>query len=221
MWVLAKHLRTDPSELCFKHAKRRRARDQNSDALYKPRSKFSMSVEKRESKSNQLKRQILGRNKAFTIAITGLLAGVYAAVTISLGSISYGVLNLRLSNLLLAVVPLVGWPGVFGISLGVSLGNLASPFGPLDYIVSPLFSFVGLSCLKLLSKKTVLGGLTIYSFLLSLWVTYELQLVLHLPYFPTFYYILAGIALVSIGFAYPLYKALKLSKLVRRLEAVG
>jgi uncharacterized membrane protein len=180
-----------------------------------------MSIERKEYKTEENRRKFLGRNKTFTLAVTGLLAGVYAVVTIALGSISYGVFNLRLSNLLLVVVPIVGWPGVFGISLGVALGNLASPFGPLDYIISPLFSFVGLSCLKLLARKTVLGGLAIYSLLLSVWVTYELHFVLNLPYFPYFYYILAGIALVSVGFAYPLYKALKLSNLLRRLETVS
>jgi hypothetical protein len=181
----------------------------------------TMTVERKESKNGQPKRTIFGRNKAFTLAMTGLLAGVYAVVTIALGTISYGVLNLRFSNLLLAVVPIVGWPGVFGITLGVSLGNLASPYGPLDYLVSPLFSLLGLSCMKLLAKKTVLGGLAIYSILLSVWVTIELHIVVPLPYFPTFYFILAGIAFVAIVLGYPLYRALKFSGLLRRLDSVS
>lgn len=151
------------------------------------------------------------------IAITGLLAGVYAAVTIALGSISYGPINLRFANLLIAVVPFVGWPGVFGISLGVFLGNISSPLGPID-LVSALFSLLGLAIVKVLSRRTVLGGLASYSVILSLWVSFELMVAYGTPFFPIFYFVLAGITVVVVGFTYPLYRSLRSSGLLRRFS---
>lgn len=169
--------------------------------------------------TEETKTEILSkrRNEVQTIALVGILAGVYAAVTIALGSISYGPINLRFANILIAAVPIVGWPGVFGISLGVFLGNISSPLGPID-LISSLFTLVGLSILKLSSRRTVLGGLIAYSIILALWVSFELSFVFNIPYFPTFYYVLAGISIVVIGLAYPLYRALRSSGLVRRFN---
>jgi uncharacterized membrane protein len=149
-----------------------------------------------------------------------MFAGVYAVATVSLGTASYGLpFNLRLSNILIGVVPIIGWPAVFGIALGVFLGNIASPLGPID-LISSIFSLVGLSLIQLLRKKSVLAGLTIYSSILSLWVNFELFLVYHLPYFPTFYFTFVGITFVVLLLGYITYKALLASGLKQRIERV-
>ena len=114
------------------------------------------------------------KSKALYIAVIGLLAGVYSVATVALGTFAYGPLNLRLTNILLGVVPLVGWPAVLGLSLGVLLSNIASTIGPIDYL-SAGFSFVGLVAIHLLRKKSVLAGLTTYSLILSIWLTLELH----------------------------------------------
>ena len=154
------------------------------------------------------------------LALVGILAGVYATVTVAFGGISYGPINVRFANLLIAVVPIVGWPGVFGISLGVFLGNISSPLGPID-LISSVFSLIGLSILKALSGRTVLGGLLAYSVILGLWVSFELHLAIGLPYLPTLYYVMAGIAVVVVGLAYPLFRALRSSGLIRRFSNVN
>lgn len=180
-----------------------------------------MTTEKKKSSSFEpLQTNSKKTNKAFTLATTGVLAGVYAAVTIAFGTISYGPLNLRFSNVLIAVVPIVGWPGVFGISLGVFLGNINSFLGPID-LVSALFSLLALSILKLIAKRSVLAGLAIYSLILSLWVTFELSVVTRAPYFPTFYGVLGGIALIVVGLAYPIHRALKSSGMLGRFKSVN
>ncbi|MDG6997972.1 MAG: QueT transporter family protein [Nitrososphaerota archaeon] len=163
------------------------------------------------------KKPIRRTSKVQTLALIGILAGAYAAITIALGGISYGPINLRLANLLIAVVPIVGWPGVIGVSLGVFLGNISSPLGPID-LVSSLFTLIGLSVVKALSRRTVFGGLILYAIGLGAWVSFELHLVLGLPYLPTLYFVISGIALVVVGLAYPLYRALQSSGLVRRFN---
>lgn len=158
------------------------------------------------------------KNKTVNLALTGVLAGVYAVATFALGTVSFGILNLRFTNILLGVVPIFGWPGVFGIALGVLLGNFASPLGPID-LLSAFFSLVGLSAIHLLRNRSVLAGLAIYDLILSLWVSFELSLVYHLPYLPTLYAVAAGISIV-LALAYLFYRALIRTGLRKRVESV-
>ena len=130
-------------------------------------------IELEEEEAKTLNKRIGRKSRTVNIALIGLIAGVYAVATIALGTFSYGPINLRFTNILLAIVPIVGWPSVAGLTLGVLISNTASSIGPIDYI-SAFFSFVGLLAIYVLRKKSVLAGLTIYSILLSLWVTFEL-----------------------------------------------
>src|SRR5579875_3827857 len=108
------------------------------------------------------------RSRGINVALIGALAGVYTVATIALGTLSYGPLNLRLSNVLIGTVPILGWPAIFGIALGVFLSNIGSPLGPID-LFSAAFSFIGLIAIHLLRNKSVLAGLAIYSLIISLW----------------------------------------------------
>lgn len=168
-----------------------------------------------ESRNNQFSQSKI---KTVNLALTGVLAGVYAVATFALGTVSFGILNLRFTNLLLGIVPILGWPGVFGIALGVLLGNVASPLGPID-LLSAFFSLIGLSAMHLLRNRSVLAGLAIYDLILSLWVSFELSLVYRLPYLPTLYVVAAGMSVV-IGLAYLFYRALVRAGLRRRVESV-
>ena len=145
----------------------------------------------------------------------GLLAGVYAAATIAIGSPSYLPVNLRFSNILLGVVPIIGWPSVFGLTLGVFLSNTVSSLGPLD-LVSTVFSFAGLVAIQALRKKSALAGFVIYSLLLSTWVSFEIHVVFSAPYLPNLYLVFTGITIIVVGLAYPLYRVLAVSSLAKR-----
>lgn len=70
-----------------------------------------------------------------------MIAAAYAVVTIAFAPISFGPLQLRVASLLkpLALVsPIMG----LGLSVGVGLANLSSPFGPYDYFVMPVVSLL-------------------------------------------------------------------------------
>jgi len=157
-------------------------------------------------------------NRTLSLAVMGVLAGVYAVATIALGTISYGVLNLRLTNLIIAVVPILGFPSVVGLSLGVFLSDIASPLGPID-LITCLFAFVGLYVIHLLKNKSVAIGLAAHSTIIALWVTFELSLVLSIPYFPLFYFVLAGNCIVN-ALAYVLYRALVASGFKNRFAPI-
>ena len=50
-----------------------------------------------------------------------------------LGAFSYGPIQVRIADSMLAVVPLLGLAGVLGHTLGVFVGNVFSPAGPIDF----------------------------------------------------------------------------------------
>jgi uncharacterized membrane protein len=75
------------------------------------------------------------------IVYAGLVAASYAVITIALAPISYGPIQFRLAGLLkpLAIVsPVLG----VGLSLGVGLANLTSPFGAWDFVIMPLVTLL-------------------------------------------------------------------------------
>lgn len=95
--------------------------------------------------------------KAFTtrqIALNGLAAGLYAAVTILTASFAYGNIQFRLAEALCLLAALE--PGLtVGLTLGCLIANIFSTVSALDIIVSTLATF--LSCLLLRHiKKSVL-----------------------------------------------------------------
>ena len=166
---------------------------------------------------------VIRHNKTAFLALTGVLAGVYVVATLAFGNLSFGLLNLRFSNVLIGVVPILGLPGVIGITIGVFIGNIGSPLGPID-LISSLFSLIGLTAIYLLRKKSVILGFAIYSILLSIWVSAEITIIgfdLSAAYLKTFVVVLAGISLIVVGFAYVLYRALIASGLRDRVGRIA
>ena len=76
------------------------------------------------------------RTKTRTMALAGVTAAAYAALTLLAAALnlSYGPVQLRVSEAL-TVLPWL-FPGTeAGLFLGCFLANLLSPFGPLDLII--------------------------------------------------------------------------------------
>ncbi len=55
-------------------------------------------------------------------------------LVVEIPGFSYGPLNLRLADAMVAAVPLLGIAGVLGHTLGVFVGNIPSPFGFIDLL---------------------------------------------------------------------------------------
>ncbi|MEN3057347.1 MAG: QueT transporter family protein [Candidatus Methanosuratincola petrocarbonis] len=147
-------------------------------------------------------------SKTRAVIKTAILAASYAALTISFAPISFGAVQIRVANALIGIVPLVGMPGALGISLGVFIGNLASPLGPID-LLSALPTFAALLILLKLKGISVIAGLACYTLIISAWVGAILQYALGLPFLATFAYLLIGIGIATIGLGYLLYTAMK------------
>jgi uncharacterized membrane protein len=58
------------------------------------------------------------------IALIAVYAALYAALVNALPGLSFGPLNLRIADSMIAAVPLLGIGGVLGHTLGVFIGNI-------------------------------------------------------------------------------------------------
>lgn len=140
------------------------------------------------------------------LAIAAILAASYAALVNVLHPISFMQIQVRIANALIGLVPILGLSAVYGVTLGVFLGNLTSPLGLID-LISPIFSFFGLMIIYKLRNKSIMLGLIIYSLILSLWVAFMLWYVIGLPYILTFIYVFIGISIATAGLGYLIYKS--------------
>lgn len=139
-------------------------------------------------------------------------AAVYAAMYVSLievfQTISYAQFQLRVANVLVGLIPLMGWAGILGQTAGVFISNIYSPLGPVDMlnaIPAMLFSFV----IWKARNVSVLLGFLLYSVGLGVSVSISLDYAVGLPWFVTMPYISASIFFVTGVLGYILYRSVK------------
>ena len=80
------------------------------------------------------------------IAFSGILAAVYAAVTIATASFAYGPIQFRIAEAL-AVLCCFEPTAVIGITLGCFIANIFSTVGPLDMAVGTLATLIAALCM--------------------------------------------------------------------------
>lgn len=80
------------------------------------------------------------------IAFSGILAAVYAAVTIATASFAYGPIQFRIAEAL-AVLCCFEPTAVIGMTLGCFLANIFSTVGPLDMAVGTLATLIAVLCM--------------------------------------------------------------------------
>jgi len=157
--------------------------------------------------------------RSVIISTAAVYAAMYVALTFVFSPISYGVINLRVANILIGLVPIIGWPAVLGQTLGVLIANqpaLGDPLGPIDLInVVPSFLFSLL--LWKLRNKSVFLGLTLYSIALGITVSYALNYAFNLPLLVGIPQVTAGIFLATAVFGYLLFRAVKRLGVLQRM----
>ncbi len=159
--------------------------------------------------------------RSLVIATAAVYAAMYVALVLLFSPISYGVINLRVANVLMGLVPLIGWPAVVGQALGVFIANqpaLGDTLGPID-LINVLPSFVFAWVLWRLRKTSVLLGLSLYSVALGISVSLALNYAFNLPLAVEIPQVTAGIFLATTVLGYILYKAVaRLGILQRRFS---
>jgi len=95
------------------------------------------------------------------LSLTAIFATLYFVVntiqTMLGGTMTYGPVQFRAVDCLLALAALLGWPVVFGLTLGAFLANMYYWLGPLDVILGPLANLIATSIIFMLRKRRLLA----------------------------------------------------------------
>ena len=158
--------------------------------------------------------------KSKKIAVIAIYAALYAALVVALGPFSYGPLQIRVADALLAVIPLLGIAGVLGHTLGVFVANLFSTLGPID-LLNTIPSFVMAFVVYYVYKRakndyTVIGTCVAYSIVIGITVGWMLSYVFSLPLLPTIGYVALGNIIASVLIGWPIFKLLKRTGVFQR-----
>jgi uncharacterized membrane protein len=158
--------------------------------------------------------------KTKKIAVIAIYAALYAALVVALGPFSYGPLQIRVADALLAVIPLLGIAGVLGHTLGVFVANLFSTLGPID-LLNTIPSFVMAFVVYYVYKRakndyTVIGTCVAYSIVIGITVGWMLSYVFSLPLLLTIGYVALGNIIASVLIGWPIFKLLNRTGVLQR-----
>jgi len=158
--------------------------------------------------------------KTKDLALISIYAALYAALVIVLGGISFGPIQVRIADSMVAAVPLLGLPGVLGHTLGVFAGNLYSPLGPID-LLNTIPSFAMSFVVYYLYKRTkndyaVIASCAAYSVVLGITVGYMLSAPFNIPLPLSIAYVIIGNLVATVLIGWPLFKLLKRNAMFQR-----
>lgn len=147
------------------------------------------------------------------LALIALYAALYAALVVVLGAFSYGPIQIRIADSMVAAVPLLGLAGVLGHTLGVFIANLFSTAGLLD-LLNTIPSFAMAYVVYYTYKRTkndftVIATCTAYSIVIGITVGWMLSYLYSLPLLFTIAYVTIGNIIASVLMGWPLFKVLK------------
>ncbi len=138
------------------------------------------------------------------IAQVGIIASLYAVITVALAPISYGPVQVRVSEAL-TVLPYLTPAAVPGLFLGCLLANVYGGLGLPDIIGGSLCTLLAAFLTYLVSKirRPILAPLPPVV-VNSLGVSLYLHLLFQLPYWVTVTYIAVGQIIACFVLGYPL-----------------
>lgn len=140
------------------------------------------------------------------ISRTAIIAALYAALTVALAFMSYGPIQIRISEAL-TVLPFISIAAIPGLALGCLVANLFSPVGLPDIIFGSLGTLIAAWLTYLISKtkKPFLAPLPPI-IVNSLGVSLYLHFFYNLPYWLNVLYVLTGEVIACYLLGYPLLK---------------
>ena len=97
-------------------------------------------------------------NKTQVVAMSSVLAAVYAVVTLFAPVPQYEAVQLRFADCLEVLTFFLGWPGVIGLSVGCLVANINSPY-PLDVVIGTFSTFASTIFIMYVGKKSSVENL--------------------------------------------------------------
>ena len=122
-----------------------------------------------------------------SIAKIGLVTGLYIVITLFLSVISFGALQLRLSEMF-NFLSLYNRKYVWAVTLGVAIANIFSPLGVIDVVVGSICTFLVLQfnlfiTHKIQSMKVKLVVTTVLFSISMFTVAGQLTIIYQAPFF--------------------------------------
>ena len=90
-------------------------------------------------------------NKTRSIAMTAIVAALYATITITLSSISYGPIQFRLAEIM-TLLPLLNKKYILGLTVCCFLANVLGTYGVVDTIFGTIATFISVYLVYLTGK---------------------------------------------------------------------
>lgn len=142
--------------------------------------------------------------KTKTIAVTGVIAALYVAVSLLVAPFAFGAVQFRIAEMFNHLI-VFNKKYFFGIVLGVFITNLFSPMAAYDLTFGVAHSIITLS-LTILATKFVKGNLArmfintlLFTFTMCI-IALELMLAFDLPFMYTWLTVAAGeFAVLAVG----------------------
>ena len=91
------------------------------------------------------------RNSTRKVAMIGIVAALYAVITLVLGFISYGPIQFRIAEIM-TLLPLFGKEYILALTLGCFLANVIGPYGIPDIIFGTIATFISVYLVYLTGK---------------------------------------------------------------------
>ena len=140
------------------------------------------------------------------IAQSAIIAALYAALTIVLAPISYGPIQVRISEML-TVLPFLAPSAIVGLPIGCIVANIYGGLGIYDIVFGSLCTLIAAVLTYFLGKikKPILAPLppvVVNAFGVSLY----LHFLFKMPYFLTVSYIALGETIACYVLGYPLLR---------------
>lgn len=90
-------------------------------------------------------------NKTRKIVISALVAGLYAALTLALGAISYGPIQFRIAEIMV-LLAFIRKDYIWGLTIGCFLANVIGPYGVPDIVFGTTATFLSVYAVYITSK---------------------------------------------------------------------
>ena len=136
------------------------------------------------------------------IAKAGIIAAIYVAITVAVAPLSYGSMQVRISEAL-TILPYFTTSAIPGLFIGCLLANFfGSPLGMLDVVLGSLSTLVAAIWASKIKKKFLVPMPSIV--VNALVVPFVLWQALNIPYLPSVLYVGLGQAIATYGLGYPL-----------------
>jgi uncharacterized membrane protein len=136
----------------------------------------------------------------------GIIAGLYVTVTFLLSAISFGPVQVRVSEAL-TLLPIIYPEAIIGLFLGCLLANLLGPWGAIDIIFGSLITLLAAFITYRFRHSIIayLSPILLNAFFVSLY----LYAFFRVPYWPTVLTIGLGQSVAVLGLGVPLLRLLK------------